>query len=758
MDVMIKKGRLAQYTILAVIIALVIIFFTFYLELLASDNIEFSVSGLFRLIPQRPIFIIFLLTVIISILAIYFLVKTFTKESDRMQHLLEFEQTRIGQVESFVLHLIHDHLETEFHSAGESDTLGESLNNLRDTLKKNKEAGMELRKQEEQRSWIAEGLAHISEILRNYIHDLEQLSFQVIKDITKYVGAIQGGFYMLDANDVMNKYFNLTAFFAYDRKKFADQHVKWGDGLIGTCALEQKTVHLKNIPDSYISVTSGLGESNPGNLVIVPMLYEDQIYGVLEFASFRAFEPNDIALIEKAAESIAATLSAGRISLNTTRLLEESKAQTQALTSHEEEMRQNMEELQATQEEASRQTERLINLEDTINQNLIRAEFTPEGKLISANNLFFEKFEFSRDLGSEGKQITESINADERETFREIWKKLTKNSEPYRGYIRHITRTGKDLWVIAALNITKNSESSASKVIYLALDASEEKMQMQKQERIVETVTNLNIKLEIDINGNVLDGNDNFIQLFGFTKKEIKSLAIFDLIYPIELEGFNKHWDGVIKGIDYNSVIRCKTTGDLEIWLKGAFNAVYNAAHDIERIVFIGHDITHERKMEAEVKALNETLKKQDKMLKEAEKNLISKLRDTKDELLSNFKETERIKNINEYILEELPDAVVTTSHDNRIVSFNKAAEKLWKIERKDVLNHDVNILFPEKLTEKDELIGSFTRPGDQKKTGQRRRSVIIDKNGKEISVYILLAKARVENQNTYMAFIQSSP
>ena len=169
------------------------------------------------------------------------------------------------------------------------------------------------------------------------------------------------------------------------------KQIKWGDGLIGTCAMEQKVIHLKNIPDSYISVTSGLGESNPDSLLIVPMQFENEIYGVLEFASFQKFEPNHINLISQAAESVASTLSAVRTNMTTARLLEESKAQTQAMTSHEEEMRQNMEELQATQEDAMRQAQRFMMLEDTINQSLIKAEFSLDGKfLLGKYPVFFK--------------------------------------------------------------------------------------------------------------------------------------------------------------------------------------------------------------------------------------------------------------------------------------------------------------------------------------------------------------------------------
>jgi len=178
-------------------------------------------------------------------------------------------------------------------------------------------------------------------------------------------------------------------------------------------------------------------------------------------------------------------------------------------------------------------------------------------------------------------------------------------------------------------------------------------------------------------------------------------------------------------------------------------------SHEIERIIFTGTDITYEKRMEAELKTSLETLKKQEKLIKDSEKELGNKLREAKSELFNQLKEVEKNKNLNEKILEDSPDAIVTTNHANHIVFFNKAAELLWQLDRKDVLDQDIGILFPETLTEKDELLGSFTRPGDHKITGKRKKSIIIDKNGKEKPVLILLTKARVDNENAYMAFIQ---
>jgi PAS domain S-box-containing protein len=745
-----------QYTVIAAIISLVITIFSLFLELIVNKEAAFSFAGILWILKHSSLYWIILSMNLLLPAGVYILSYKFTKDLTGINKQVEQGFQRMQQVEAFTQNLIQDNFDAELNNNGKNDLIGSLLLNLRDSLKLNKENNQKLRREEEERGWIANGLAHFSEILRNNIHDLEQLSFQVIRDLTKYVNAVQGGFYILDDNDPNHKFFYLISFFAYDRKKFADQKINWGDGLIGTCALEQKTIHMRNLPPGYITVTSGLGDAPPNGILIVPMQYENQIYGILEFASFGNFEPNHVTLIEKTANSVAATLSASKISLRTEKLLNESKAQAQVLSANEEEMRQNMEELQATQEAATRQAEQFLKLEETINKNLLHAEFDPEGKLLLANQLFMDKLERDNDHIMKDIHIFELIPFQDREWFKGIWKKAAANEGQFKGYLRHITQTGKDLWAFAILNVLESQEASLSKILYLGIDSNEEKMMNQKKDLLIETFEKTAIQFELDINGNFLYCNNNFIQLFKLSKKDVKSLVIFDLINPIEAEVFNKSWDALLKGAEYTGTIRGKTFDGKDIWIKGEFKGIMNMASEIESLVFLGKDITREMTMSTEIKELTEAVKKQDKMLKDAEKQLIHKLRETKTELLNKFKETERMKDINERILESSPDAIITSSHDNRIIFFNKAAELLWGLDRNSVLNQDVNMLFPEKLAEKDELIGSFTRPGDYKITGKRKSSVIIDGKGKEKHVLILLTKAKVEKENAYMAFIQS--
>ncbi len=140
-----------------------------------------------------------------------------------------------------------------------------------------------------------------------------------------------------------------------------------GQGLLGQCVLEEATIHLREIPQGYIDITSGLGESTPTSLLIVPLKVNENVYGVLEIASFNKFKPNEIEFVERLSETVASTLANVQSTQTTKSLLEESQLYAEQLSAQEEEMRQNMEELAATQEEMGRVQVEMKNNEYNLN-------------------------------------------------------------------------------------------------------------------------------------------------------------------------------------------------------------------------------------------------------------------------------------------------------------------------------------------------------------------------------------------------------
>jgi len=275
---------------------------------------------------------------------------------------------RLKNAISFAKDIERGDINKEFKLISDKDELGISLLEMRDSLKKAKDEEENRLKEENQRNWATHGLAKFSDILRKDNNDIEKLSYNIISNLIKYLEANQGGIFILkndeniNDNNVIDKskqYYNLEACFAFDRKKYSEKQIMWGEGLVGRCGLEMKSIYMTNIPTNYITITSGLGDSTPSSLLLVPLLLNEEIFGVIEIASLNELPKHQIEFVEKIGESIAATISSVQIAIKTSILLENSQQQQEEMKAQEEEMRQNIEEMQATRDESDRQQREL---------------------------------------------------------------------------------------------------------------------------------------------------------------------------------------------------------------------------------------------------------------------------------------------------------------------------------------------------------------------------------------------------------------
>ncbi len=242
-------------------------------------------------------------------------------------------------------------LNEENKALNEHNIAGE-LVNMRVEMEKVKTA-------DEVRIWATEGLSKFSNIVRVHQHNISELGNNIISDLVKYMKANQGGLFILNADNESDKYLELLSCYAYDSKKYNDKRIEIGQGLVGQTFKEKTTLHLTEIPDNYMQITSGLGEATPRNLLIIPLRVNEHIEGVLEIASFNKFTKYEVEFLEKLGEIIASGIMMLNTNDRTKALLENSQAQEEEMRAQEEEMRQNMEELQATQEEMSRQKSEL---------------------------------------------------------------------------------------------------------------------------------------------------------------------------------------------------------------------------------------------------------------------------------------------------------------------------------------------------------------------------------------------------------------
>lgn len=261
--------------------------------------------------------------------------------------------------------------DADFKPLSEKDTLGTALMSMRDSIQ-------EAEKRDTERNWIVTGVAEIGEILREH-DDLEQMGDAVIAYVTNKIDAIQGAFYVVNDDDKDDVFIEMQACYAYHKKKYHSASFRFAEGLVGQAAIEQDTLLRTEIPDDYVTITSGLlGDQKPSCILIVPLITNEQVYGVLEFAGFERFNSSQVKFVEEISLITARTVFNIKVNERTRRLLEESQKMSKELQMQQEVLRQNAEEMEATQEELQRTNKELEERIEEVNHTQKRTQLLLE--------------------------------------------------------------------------------------------------------------------------------------------------------------------------------------------------------------------------------------------------------------------------------------------------------------------------------------------------------------------------------------------
>lgn len=366
------------------------------------------------------------------------------------------------------------------------DHVTDTLVRMRTQLKENAE-------QEQRRNWTTTGVAQIGEILRSAASSTE-LYDNIVKFIVKYTRSNQGGLFLLNDDDAQQPYLELVACYAFERKKFLTKKIDIGTGLVGQCYLEREKIHLTEIPEGYINITSGLGGTLPNSLLVVPLKVNEEVLGVLELASFNNYQPHEVELVEKFAESIGATVSSVKVNQRTRELLEQTQQQAEEMKAQEEEMRQNMEELSATQEELQRQMreseaakEQLLQRDQVFALTTILSEADTFGTITFVNTKLCQVSKYSREeLIGQGHNIFRHADMP-KELFKLMWETI-KNGQVFRGIVKNRAKDGTHYWVDATIVPVSDTEGNVLKYIgaryHITNDELAEKLYAQQAARL----------------------------------------------------------------------------------------------------------------------------------------------------------------------------------------------------------------------------------------------------------------------------------
>ncbi|MDF1572796.1 MAG: PAS domain S-box protein [Bacteroidales bacterium] len=689
---------------------LVVLLFTYALILEAS-RITFTFSGIAVLHRSMPLLYLLDLFPFIGTASGFFLARHQSGLYKKMDSINQRRKENNMSVASMIRDLAADQVNTNFQNELIDDEIISSLQLLQQQMKENRESAIEAKVADRERTWTSEGLAAFGDLLRANAADEEKLGYGVISMLVKYLGINQGGFFVT-RDEQSDRYLEMIACHAYDRKKFPDRKMSWGEGLIGAVAIEKQYFYTDRIPDNYLTITSGLGRANPRYLLIVPILLDDEVFGILELASFHEFPDHQIRFVERVAENTATTLNTMYNNLRTEALLRETQEQAAALRIKEEQVRKNIEELRNTQAEAARQSEQFISFTNTVNHTMIRAEYAPGGTLEYANTRFLRQLGYSGNREVEGKPIEMFIHTSDHAWFREMWERLSTGGPHFEGYMRHVTKLGKELWTMATYTSVRKEDGSVEKILFLAIDATSQKEESLNFESKVNALNALLPQAEFSTDGKILYANQLFEKVLYGAGDRILNSSIFDAVPLSDQERFNEIWEQLVAGKSFVGQVRMIEQSGEEKWILVNLSPVKDTYGEVQKIVFMGVDNTREKELELSLRDQNDQLRDAEQLLNVQALDLNNQVGELQRKRAADKMEMQQEVDRYSDILEHTPIPVIAVNNQGFVVMFNRASEKYFKLKKHSVMNQPGDRIFGK--AQPEPLLAAFYLPGKQ--------------------------------------------
>ena len=610
-----KVNDRINYTPSLVGLGVTILIVTWIIGFMKYDDTT-SLANLVDMHRNTPsLFLIDLLPFILGVIG-YAFTKSHQETIQSLEKQIEEKDHVINMNAHFAKKIGEGDLSANDEEIDDNDILGHSLKKMRENLAQTNEKEKEL-------NWIAKGKDIISDILRLQ-NDLENLSYLTLVELIKYIDVVQGAFYIY--NETENTLEN-TATYAYNRRKYIDSKFQIGEGLVGQCAYEMDVIFRREIPEDFVTITSGiLGDQKPTSLLLVPLITDEKLQGVLEFASLKDdISELKIRFIKELSDIIARTIFNLKVNTRTEKLLKDAQEMTEELKENEEELRQNAEEMRATHEELEktnsnlqtqiREVENAQKRQHALLENAseIISIYDEEMKLKYISPSVTNIYGYTIDEMMAGKDL-ERLTAKGVKEFTETFGKLvedpTLTATIQYTYMRkdgqkiYIESTGRNLLEDPAINgLIINSRDITER-----RRAEKEERMKSKMQSLSEN--SLDLILRIGTNGQ-----------FFYANPMVKTFTEIELTDIINKNIEDVPFEPTIKEF-FNSAVRTVKSSnnkhDAEVTFPTHFgdrimqvNAIPEFSDDnkeLETILFVAHDITEQKMVENEIQEKNKAI------------------------------------------------------------------------------------------------------------------------------------------------------
>ncbi len=675
---------------------------------------------------------------------------------------IEFEETKqhSQQIYNFIDKLRKGESVQKLKNLPENDKIIQSLINLSEEIE-TRQKEEEIRKKEDaQRAETSEGLAYFGAVLREHNNTIEELTQTVTNELVKYVDAYQAAFYLIDESSP-EKIIKEVANFASGRKRFASKELQWGEGLPGACVIEKKTNYLKNISDEYLEIESGLGSAKPRSLLIVPIVtQEGVIHGALELASFKEYEDYEVKFIEQVAENTAMTISTLKINNETAILLKESREQASALSNREDELQKTISEMRRLQENADIQSAAFRSYQDSTNKALIRAEFSNEGKLLFANRKFLKLFEYKSNSEIEDEDILKFTSPEDNEWFHKLKELIFNKDSHFEGLLKHLTKSGKTLWIESSYIGLKNEKGKTEKILFLGIDTTQLKTDVLNLDLKINQLNDALYTVDFRPSGEILNVGELFSSKTNYSKEYLINKTIFDILSEASSANIKNILSQTsdLKMIYEGEIELIKEAGEI-IFLYGTIIPEKDINDNVNSLKILAYDYSQQIEFANKIKQQEEIIQNQIKEIEATKERMNRRVEQVKEDMRDLYIDTETAYIFSKKTLELLPDAVITIDKDNNLEFINDLASQLFLVKSDKLIGENIKTLLPE-IDNKPEGIylgDIFNVDNQELPEGIETDVYILNEKKKPERLKVLLIKVSVGLRQQLTAFLKKS-
>jgi PAS domain S-box-containing protein len=497
--------------------------------------------------------------------------------------------------------------------------------------------------QMEERMWADSTLSKFDDILRtNYDKSIDEFSDVVIYHVAKITNAMRGAFYTVGENMI-----EATGCYACTLESLFKTKFAMGEGLIGQAVKSKEILFLDNLPPQNLSVSSSSGLLSATSVIVVPLSFNDKVYGVIELLFLSSLEAKYKDLLSRLSRNVATMLQSIQSNTKTRHLLSESIFQAEALRSAEEELRQNMEEINTIREDIESKNRNLaeqVNYTAGLKKELeIRISIIDKTTLVTESDLFGtityvnEKFcEVSKYRPEEciGKPHSLLRHPDNpKELFKELWTTI-KNGQIFQGTYKNRAKDGSTYWVEASIAPVFNENNEIIKYIGVRYDVTERIEQAQKTNLLLEQsqqqaeelqaqeeelrqnleelaatqegIERANKELEIFMNAanqslfvleispdtKLLRCNAKFLQETGYTDEDLINNNYGLLMNTAEFQEYQNTLADLKQGKIVKKIVKRITQNKAEIILNATYYPIMSENQQLIKVFKLSYDIT----------------------------------------------------------------------------------------------------------------------------------------------------------------------